>query len=37
MGTAVGLLKLPFTAAWSLVKLLFLPVVIVVSIGIEAD
>lgn len=33
MGTAVGLLKLPFTAAWSLMKLLFLPVVIVAVAG----
>lgn len=33
MGTAVGLLRLPFTAAWSLVKLLFLPVVLVAAAG----
>jgi hypothetical protein len=33
MGAAVGLLKLPFTAAWSLVKLLFLPVLTVAAVG----
>lgn len=33
MGTAVGLLRMPFSAAWSLVKLLFLPVLLVAAAG----
>lgn len=33
MGTAVGLLRLPFSVAWSLAKLLFLPVLLVAAAG----
>lgn len=33
MGTVMGLLKLPFVALWSLVRLLFLPVLIVAAAG----
>lgn len=33
MGPVMGLLKLPFTAAWSLVKLLSLPALIVLAAG----
>ncbi len=33
MATAVRLLTLPFTAAWSLLRLLFLPVAVVAAAG----
>jgi hypothetical protein len=37
MGTALGLLTLPFRAAWSLVKLLALPVLIVAVAALVLD